>query len=965
LFFSEVSLTKEKGENICFILVHQNINRFSGKIIDIELFLDKTNVDILCLTETWLKPDKMSFNVENYRVASVFNRVSAMGGGCMLLIKNGFKFKERKDLVGCSVERTCEIASVELEDFLIICIYRPPSSSNFSSFLAIMEVLLEKVFLSKRAIVICGDFNIDLLSDTLEKNNFLSLLKCYDLEHLFNEPTRITQQSSTCIDNVLINNKCKVKGKCLVTDMPSDHTGQMVKFSHIQKNLKTSFNIRPLTINRSLRFKNNISLKVTTLPTADLDQDPNQLYNNLFNVVRNEYDKIYTKRKVVVQQRLVFSQWATKGIRKSRDTLYDLYNKKSYNTNPTFHEYVKSYSKLFKKVCNMAKAAFLSNKIYTAKNKIKATWNIINTETGKSSYRESTECLKLDNHIFRKHDDIANTFETFFANIATQTTQHLDSSTDRAEKFLKSNFKKEIPEFKFRNITNRDILKTFNSLNKKTTEDIWGQSVKVLEHIIEDIAPYLAAIFNNCLRVGIFPELMKHSKITPIFKSGDCCDPSNYRPISVLPALSKVFESILYSQMAFHFRSYNILHDQQFGFLKGRSTTDAGANLIKNIMEGWETSCDTLGIFCDLSKAFDCVNHQTLICKLKYYGVRGMSLNMISSYLSHRHQKVEFKDVVSQGSVVKMGVPQGSILGPFLFLIYINDLPYMVKEMCEIVLFADDTSLMFKVNRGDARASEALINSTLDKVYDWFSANSLVLNAKKTKCIKFSPPNTRNCQLEIKLDGNKLEIIKEAVFLGLSIDSNLQWDPHIINLSGKLSSAAYAVKKIRQLTDVTTARLVYYAYFHSLMSYGILLWGSAASIESIFIIQKRAVRNIYNMKPRESLRDVFKEINILTLPSLYILSNILYVRKNLHRYNKNSDFHCLNTRNKDKLQLPRYRRAKTMKSFVGNGIMFYNKLPPIVTELPESKFKNHVKQVLLRKAYYKINEYINDKDIWL
>jgi hypothetical protein len=946
-------------------LVHQNINRFSGKIIDIELFLDKSSVDILCLTETWLKSDKMSFNVEHYKVASVFSRVSAMGGGCMLLLKNCFKFKERTDLVGLSVERTCEIASVEVEDFLIVCIYRPPSSSNFSTFLAIMEVLLEKMFLSKRSIVMCGDFNIDILSGSLEKDNFLSLLKCYNIENLFNEPTRITQHSSTCIDNVFINNNCIVKRKCLVTSMPSDHMGQMVELSYKQKIIKKSFNIRPLTIDRSVRFKNSISLKVTTLPMDDSSHDPNKSYNSLFNVIRNEYDKIYTKRKVVVHQRLVFNQWATKGIRKSRDTLYELYNKKSYCTNPTFHEYVKQYSKLFKKVCNLAKAAFLRNKIHVSKNKIKTTWNIINTETGKRSVRESIDCLKYKDHMFTDNIDIANTFETFFTNIATQTTQHLDSSTDRAEELLRSNFSKEIPEFKFRSITDRDIIKTFRALNKKTTEDIWGQSVKVLEHIMEDIAPYLATIFNNCLKVGIFPDLMKYSKITPIFKSGDCCDPSNYRPISVLPALSKVFESILYSQMAFHFRSYNILHDQQFGFSKGRSTTDAGATLTKNIMESWEISCDTVGIFCDLSKAFDCVNHQTLICKLKHYGVRGMSLNVISSYLSHRHQKVEFKDIVSQGSVVKMGVPQGSILGPFLFLIYINDLPYMVKEMCDIVLFADDTSLLFKVNRGDVKSSEAFINSTLEKVYDWFSSNSLVLNAKKTKCIKFSPPNTRNCQLEIKLNGNKLEIIKEAVFLGISIDSNLQWDPHIINLSGKLSSAAYAVKKIRQLTDITTARLVYYAYFHSLMSYGIMLWGSAANIESIFIIQKRAVRNIYNMKPKESLRDVFKEINILTLPSLYILSNIMYVRKNLHKYNKNCDFHCLNTRNKEKLQFPRYKRAKTMKSFLGNGIRFYNKLPPIVTELPDPKFKNHIKQVLLRKAYYKINDFINDKDTWL
>jgi hypothetical protein len=945
-------------------LVHQNINRFSGKINDVELFLDRTNVDILCLTETWLKSDRMSFNVKNYRVASVFSRVSAMGGGCMLLLKNGFKFKERTDLVGYSVERTCEIASVELQDFLVICIYRPPSSSNFSSFLAITEILLQKIFLSKKATLICGDFNIDLLSDTVERNNLVSLLKCYNLEYLFNEPTRVTLQSSTCIDNVFINNKCKIKSKSLVTGMPSDHMGQMVELNYKKNNIIKSFKYRPLTINRSVCFKNNVSLKVTRLQMDDLVQDPNKLYNNLFNIISNEYDKIYTKRNVLVHQKLVFSQWATRGIRKSRNTLYELYEKKSYSKNPVFHEYVKKYSKLFKRVCNEAKSAYLRNKIHLSKDKIKTTWKIINTETGKSTVRDSIDCLKVNDNIFRDSSDIANTFEEFFANIAIQTTQHLDSSTERAESLLKKHFNRDIPQFKFRSVTDIDIVKTFKSLNKKTTEDIWGVSVRVLEHIMEIIAPYLALIFNNCLDEGVFPDLMKHSKITPIFKSGDCCDPSNYRPVSVLPALSKIFESILYSQMAAHFRFYNILHEKQYGFSKGKSTSDAGADLIKNIMENWENSYDTVGVFCDLSKAFDCVNHQTLICKLSHYGIRGLSQSVISSYLSQRNQKVSVKEVVSQGSVVKMGVPQGSILGPFLFLVYINDLPYMVREMSEIVLFADDTSLLFKVDRNDAKASETVINSALDRVFDWFSVNSLALNAKKTNCIKFSPHNTRNCQLEIKLDGNKLQLVNESVFLGICVDSNLQWGPHIKKLTGKLSSAAYAVKRIGQLTDITTARLVYYAYFHSLMAYGILLWGSAANIESIFIIQKRAVRNIYNMKSNESLREFFKEINILTLPSVYIFSNIMYVRRNLHKYNKNSDIHCLNTRNKDKLQLPRFKRAKTFKSFIGNGIRFYNKIPCKVTELPDSKFKEHVKKVLLKKAYYKINDYVNDKDAW-
>ena len=441
---------------------------------------------------------------------------------------------------------------------------------------------------------------------------------------------------------------------------------------------------------------------------------------------------------------------------------------------------------------------------------------------------------------------------------------------------------------------------------------------------------------------------MKHSKVIPIFKSGCNNDPSNYRPISVLPALSKLFEKIILDQMLSHFNLNEILHSRQYGFTKGRSTTDAGVKLVTHILESWEGSRDAVGIFCDLSKAFDCVDHNTLIRKLHYYGIRGRAGDLIYSYLCNRQQKVSINGVTSSGSLVRMGRPQGSILGPFLFLAYINDLPYMMNGLSDVILFADDTSLIFKINRKDSDVLH--INDSLTILSKWFAANNLLPNANKTKCLKFSLPNVPHVDLQLMLDGKELNLINETVFLGITIDSRLQWGPHITALSKRLSSAAFAVRKNRQLTDIATAKLVYFAYFHSIMSYGILLWGSAADVDSIFILQKRAIRAIYNMGPRESLRNHFKDIDILTLPSLYIFHNIMYVRNNLQMFDRSSDFHNINTRNKNKLVVPKFRLTKTNKSFLANGVRFYNKLPKTVTDLTGQKFKTYVKSVLLGKA---------------
>lgn len=198
----------------------------------------------------------------------------------------------------------------------------------------------------------------------------------------------------------------------------------------------------------------------------------------------------------------------------------------------------------------------------------------------------------------------------------------------------------------------------------------------------------------------------------------------------------------------------------------------------------------------------------------------------------------------------------------------------------------------------------------------------------------------------------------------MTLDSRLQWGSHIAALSKRLSSAAYAVKKIRFITDEATARLVYFSYFHSIMCYGMLLWGRATDVESIFVLQKRAIRAIYGLKTRDSLREKFKTINIMTVPSQYIYENIMYVRKNLLLFRRGCDIHDRNTRNKFKLLAVRTRLSKVQKSFVGLCTRFYNKLPEHILNMTENKFKVTIKTVLLSKAYYKLEEYVADEHVW-
>lgn len=949
--------TKEKSTFIN--IIHQNIQGFSGKELELELYINRKNVHVLCLTEHWLKRCEMLVSIDNYKVISSFTRESAIRGGSLILLNDTLQSKERKDIVSLSVERNIELSCAELEQYVIVCVYRPPSGS-YHLFESIMEEALQKVCNCKKRIVVCGDFNINILDDSQNSVRFLNLFKSFNLLNLFDEPTRVTATSATCLDNIFSN--CNVIEKSIINFINSDHNGQIVRFEHQYERPSKNILYRPVTTNRLDRFKNNVNDKVSHIIPCN-NVNANILYDNLFEIIKTEFNNNFTQKCIKVDKsKTKFSDWATAGIYKSRNRLYQLYNIKANSKDPSVIEYVKNYSKMFKKVCSLAKANYIRAKIVNSKNKIKATWNVINKETCKVGSRDRILELKVDNAYINGDTEVAGAFETFFSKIPLITSNKLSSCKHLAQSLLVSSVKVCNIPFNFHYIDSDIIIKTFRELNIKKTEDLWGISTDILKSIIFSIASTLAIIFNKCVDEGVFPDLMKYSKIIPLFKTGDKTDPSNFRPISILPALSKIFEKVIFNQLLTHFNDNQLLHNKQFGFTKGRNTTDAGVALIKHIFDAWEQKQDAIGIFCDLSKAFDCVDHETLLLKMEHYGVSDNSLTLLKSYLTGRVQKVNINGTDSSGAPLLMGVPQGSILGPLLFLIYVNDLPYYTEDLCEIVLFADDTSLIFKIDRHRAIFDD--VSNALSQILHWFTTNNLLLNAKKTKCVKFTMPNVKQVNTSITMNDEILEIVNSTVFLGITLDHKLQWGPHIAALAGRLSSAAYAVRKIRSLTDVETARLVYFSYFHSVMSYGLLLWGSAADIEAIFVLQKRAIRAIYSLRPRDTLRELFKQINILTVASQYIYENIVYVYKNLDKFEKKSNTHNFNTRNKNKLAVPKLRLNKVGNSFVGKCIKIYNKVPFTLTELPLHKFKTEIKKGLMKKGFYKIDDYFNDKNVW-
>jgi hypothetical protein len=944
--------------------MHLNINRLRNKLLSLEAYIEcelDIKPNVIAITETWLEPNEFkSINLPGYSIVAETARSESRGGGALLFVKNNLMQQCTPiNVTTYNIEKCCELCGVcinsDKANMYIFVIYRCPQSS-VSVFLENLDRFLSQ--LNKENVLLCGDFNINISDSKLQiAKDLLQTLLVHNLKPTVMEPTRSTKSTKTTIDNIFTDNHHQYLNAYVAPCSFSDHDAQII---HL-KNKLTNHNIRHKIVkNRCYTRAANTRFR-TALEKIDWWQllsnlSPSEQLTVFYNTMHELIDKYYPIKTCRIP--LYKKKWLSKGIRQSCRTKRKMYINLKRSYDETLDSYLKLYQHVLKKVLITAKQLHAVNTIKKARNKSKAVWNLVKENTGKLTIHKGVSWkIEHGTEIISDPRIVANLFNQYFLSVGENSNN--TCKTDNFKELLKKKKVNNVKSMFIKPLVEPEIIKIAKSLKNSNSCGPDELHTCIIKNNIDILCIPICHIFNEHINLGVFPEALKRAKVIPVYKKGGTTKINNYRPISLLSVLTKILEKCLAERLQSHMNVNGYISTKQFGFLKGKNTTTAITGLTTQILNNLNDGLKCAGIFCDLSKAFDCVDHDILLYKLEYYGLRGSVLNLFSSYLSNRRQFVEIKCsdhtqceqmYKSAEGTLRRGVPQGSVLGPLLFIIFINDLPDNVFNGTPY-LYADDTSLIL-----GAECYERLTlvtNRGWGDLSHWFSANGLSLNKDKCFYMIFKRAlNSVDCVLNLPL--TKTDSIR---FLGVELDPCIKWYDHVNYVVKRLGSACYTLKSMAKVGDKKTLRTIYYSYVESIIRYGIEVWGNSSYVNKILIMQKKCLRFIEGYFP-ETHRHLFTKNSIYTVTALYIYQIGLHVFKNQNLYELRKVCERYPLRRDLDLVLPHSHFAHFKKSFNYIAIKIYNHLEiDIKNSSNINEFSGKLKSYLIRRPFYNLDEY--------
>lgn len=881
-------------------ILHINI-RSAQKNFDMFLAFIETfqikDLDIIIFGET-----RNILNVNNFSIPGFKtyynNSKNNQNDGVLIFIKDHISTKINHDILPLTNTTITDISfKLSNIEFTVMTCYRSPNANDIL-FLTDLEPYL-KNHKGNNIDIFIGDINFDILNTReTHSNRYLSMMSYLGFKSYINSYTRVTQDSSTCLDHIFIRRNKETKNLIpnaivIETDV-TDHFPVYLNIS--LDNTKHSNTTENKTITKfdEEKFENIIrSMHWDNIVALN---DPEIANNKFVDIFTSIYKECTITKTIQLKKFKKIKPWITNGIIcsiKHRDSLKKRVINNKHNTNLLL-EY-RTYRNILNRTIKNAKNRFYANLINTNANNIRKIYKIISDAANENNNKTDKGINVLDNNNleFSNDTDMANFCNKYYVNMGVDMASVIKEPPAPIN-IKYPNINKSMA---LKPVSENEIIMQINSLKNNSTPGFDGISSRFIKKYHKYILIPLVHIINLIFSTGIVPSLFKISVVTPIFKKGSKTDIINYRPISVITTFAKIFEKCLKDRLYDYLTLHNILNENQFGFIKTISTNDAIFHLTDNIKKCLDNNEKTIAVFLDLAKAFDTVPHIQLVNTLEYYGVRGVVLNVFRDYLRDRKQKVKIRNTTSDPLVVKIGIPQGTVLGPLLFIVYINSLLSLNINGISIS-YADDTVLLFKGKTWDETRSKVI--KGLDIIKNWLNQNKLTLNSEKTLYIAFSLTNAiRPNFSSITLNNHKITV-KEAdttKYLGITIDKNLKWTCHIQNLTNKIRRLIHKFYLIRKILNKKLLIQIYKSLVESIIRYGIVVWGGLCdnALRQLCITQNYILRVIF-FKDRLYSTNLLYSDDILNIREIYYLSNCIFCfklqnKKDLvnHRYQTRSN----------------------------------------------------------------------------
>lgn len=937
--------------------MHLNVQSLNNKIDLLHLTLNDLGkkVKVLCFTEHWLSNEQMScVNIEGYSMIDSFCRDSGEHGGCVIFVDIG-ELRNAKSLnriSKLSVKKNIECSAVKFYDYCILNVYRPPSG-NFSVFLEVLSDILFKASETNSHILLCGDLNVDALKETKDKKMLFDVFSAFSLVSLINEPTRIANSqlktTASSIDFVVANNDLV---RAVVFEPGySDHLGQLINFGQkrCEDNSELLVPFRDLSDFNVEEFKSRLSfLSEKNFEDSNINDSFSFFIDNFNRCFSSTFPLKY-KNYSAKSKKIRFSN----ELLLQRDELEKLGWLRKHTSDKILHSRYNKLKKIVQRNIKQEKITHNSIIINTAKNKTKAAWSLINTLQNKPKKQNCILEIRTSDRVITDNIEIANEFGEYLSNIIKN-------------KLLKDYFGnklsnscthgRNIPEsMYFFSTTPHEIRQIIDAIPNKKSTGPDSIPIALVKECKDLLSPILSILINRSVEEGFFPNELKKAEVVPIFKKGERNKIENYRPIALLSVFSKIFERVLYERTAHFLDLHNAISLSQHGFRKGYSTESASAEMTQHIFECMDRNECVVVLLFDLTRAFDSVDVDFVCVKLDKLGVRGNINNVYRSFLTDRPFCVKIGDGYSKDYLMELGTPQGSILGPLIFTIFINDLIDFVKS-ARLFVYCDDTTAVISDPDPGNLSRKAL--ACFNEVSQWCKANNLMLNHNKTQVVEFYNKHKMSNNFVFNFEGHLLSTSDTASFLGLVIDKHMGWSDHIDGICKRLNKSAFLINQLKKSLAVSELKKIYYSSVYNVIGYNIILWGKACGIDRVFVIQKRIIRLLFSIPYRHSCRDAFRDQNILTVAGIFIMKSLMFIYKNRYKLQLVGDHHLHDTRGRTNLLMAKHKHEFFKKSPFYMGSKLFNMLPEDLKKCHTlQNFKSNLKKLLFADTFYTVEEF--------